>query len=135
MAVSFFGLLLLLLVGGGAALVVAGVVVARRGSGSGLACGKCGYATHGLTSLDCPECGSDLREVGIVRGKPKGSMAAVLITGGVVAALGLLLCGGLFTVRSTTPVPVTAPVKTGQVRSEEAKSKTARDEAIEDEGK
>lgn len=29
-------------------------------------CGACGYSTRGLTELICPECGSDLREVGIV---------------------------------------------------------------------
>jgi hypothetical protein len=29
-------------------------------------CGKCGYCVRGITSLICPECGSDLREVGII---------------------------------------------------------------------
>ncbi len=29
-------------------------------------CGQCGYAVEGLESMSCPECGSDLREVGIV---------------------------------------------------------------------
>jgi len=29
-------------------------------------CGKCGYCVHGLKSCICPECGSDLREVGIL---------------------------------------------------------------------
>jgi len=29
-------------------------------------CGSCGYPTRGLGSLDCPECGADLREAGIV---------------------------------------------------------------------
>ena len=29
-------------------------------------CGKCGYIVKGLTTLNCPECGSDLRDVGIV---------------------------------------------------------------------
>ncbi|MEA2711092.1 MAG: hypothetical protein QOF78_3693 [Phycisphaerales bacterium] len=30
------------------------------------ACGKCGYCVRGLAELTCPECGSDLREVGIL---------------------------------------------------------------------
>lgn len=30
------------------------------------ACGKCGYPTRGIGSLDCPECGADLREAGII---------------------------------------------------------------------
>lgn len=29
-------------------------------------CGKCGYIVKGLATLTCPECGSDLRDVGIV---------------------------------------------------------------------
>jgi hypothetical protein len=29
-------------------------------------CGKCRYIVHGLESFICPECGSDLREVGIL---------------------------------------------------------------------
>jgi hypothetical protein len=29
-------------------------------------CGKCGYCVRGVPGLVCPECGSDLREVGIV---------------------------------------------------------------------
>lgn len=29
-------------------------------------CGKCGYSVRGLDSFTCPECGSDLREVGIL---------------------------------------------------------------------
>lgn len=30
-------------------------------------CGKCGYSVRGATHFSCPECGSDLREVGITR--------------------------------------------------------------------
>jgi hypothetical protein len=30
-------------------------------------CGKCRYIVHGLEGFICPECGSDLREVGILR--------------------------------------------------------------------
>lgn len=29
-------------------------------------CGKCGYCVRGIEGLTCPECGSDLREVGIL---------------------------------------------------------------------
>jgi class 3 adenylate cyclase len=32
-------------------------------------CGHCGYAVTGLTTFTCPECGRDLREVGIVRSR------------------------------------------------------------------
>ena len=30
-------------------------------------CGNCGYNVRGLTTFKCPECGQDLREVGIDR--------------------------------------------------------------------
>jgi lipid-A-disaccharide synthase-like uncharacterized protein len=29
-------------------------------------CGQCGYVVRGISSLTCPECGSDLREVGVL---------------------------------------------------------------------
>src|SRR5262245_27162203 len=29
-------------------------------------CGSCGYCVRGLEGMICPECGSDLREVGIL---------------------------------------------------------------------
>jgi len=35
-------------------------------------CGACGYSVRGLTALCCPECGADLRGVGIVRRDPAG---------------------------------------------------------------
>src|SRR2546423_1574520 len=34
--------------------------------GTDAACGMCGYSVRGLDKLTCPECGSDLRRVGIV---------------------------------------------------------------------
>ena len=45
-------------------------VMSRRAVGNGKAgsdptCGKCGYCVRGISELICPECGSDLREVGI----------------------------------------------------------------------
>lgn len=59
------GLLLLAL-----GLLLAGVRVvralaARAARYHGPICGKCRYSTKGLTTLICPECGSDLRVVGI----------------------------------------------------------------------
>src|SRR5688572_27215796 len=35
---------------------------------AGPSCGRCGYLVQGLTTFTCPECGSDLRQVGIVGG-------------------------------------------------------------------
>ena len=43
------------------------LIVGRRRRGpTEPSCGNCGYLVHGLTTFTCPECGSDLREVGIV---------------------------------------------------------------------
>ena len=54
-------------------LVVLGIALAfgvlwrsRRATVPVPVCGKCSYAVQGLPSFTCPECGSDLREVGIV---------------------------------------------------------------------
>jgi predicted RNA-binding Zn-ribbon protein involved in translation (DUF1610 family) len=33
-------------------------------------CRCCGYNVRGLTGFRCPECGNDLKQVGIVRGRP-----------------------------------------------------------------
>lgn len=33
---------------------------------SGATCGQCGYIVRGLDSFECPECGADLREVGML---------------------------------------------------------------------
>ena len=38
----------------------------RPSGGAEPACGACGYSVRGLSTMICPECGSDLREVGIV---------------------------------------------------------------------
>jgi len=64
----FFGGLIMLLVVlvCAAALVALWAAALRRPRGGALpACGRCGYAVKGLTALSCPECGGDLREVGI----------------------------------------------------------------------
>ena len=38
----------------------------RRRRRTDAACGLCGYSLRGLDMLTCPECGSDLRRVGIL---------------------------------------------------------------------
>ena len=38
-----------------------------KNEGSSGCCGYCGYSVQGLTNMECPECGKDLREVGITR--------------------------------------------------------------------
>jgi class 3 adenylate cyclase len=43
------------------------------------ACGRCGYDVRGLPSFFCPECGSDLREVGITSGAPPSVMGLLIL--------------------------------------------------------
>jgi len=69
---------------GVAAVVVTFVVLLRRRGRSGTqpSCGQCGYAVQGLPTFTCPECGSDLRQVGIVtpgQARPLGPVARGLI--------------------------------------------------------
>ncbi|MFK7788509.1 MAG: hypothetical protein AB8C95_03305, partial [Phycisphaeraceae bacterium] len=52
-----------------------------------MSCGGCGYSVRGLQALNCPECGADLRHIGINRGQNSGSRAL-----GIVLTMG---CGGL----------------------------------------
>lgn len=59
------------------------------------ACGRCGYPARGITTVHCPECGADLREVGIVRpgqSQGQGTMALVLFAGSIIY---FILCGML----------------------------------------
>lgn len=85
----------------GFALLLAGVLLAgvqvvralaaRAARHHGPVCGQCGYSTHGLTTLICPECGSDLRVVGIsVNGRKPAGLDRLLVWGLAIAAgLGL----------------------------------------------
>jgi len=49
-----------------------------RSGGDLPTCAGCGYAVRGLTGLTCPECGADLREVGIVTPKQRGAVSPVM---------------------------------------------------------
>lgn len=64
--------------------------VFKQRTGSGLpVCGQCGYAVRGLGGLVCPECGADLREVGIVTPGRSGRVIPIVF----IIAWTLLLPG------------------------------------------
>lgn len=88
MIVSVF---VFVLVGG----LIAGLIMwSTSGSGTAtkeMACGSCGYAVKGLTQLNCPECGVDLREAGIRQTSSPGKRQAGMIL--TFACGGLLLVG------------------------------------------
>lgn len=97
MAMSLVGLIILLF----ALLVVAGLIAgivmwATGGSGGGqMSCGQCGYAARGLSGTSCPECGADLREVGIRPSGNPGRRTTGMVLTFVCGGLCLLGCGSM----------------------------------------
>ena len=79
-------------------------------------CGGCGYNIKGNVGFNCPECGADLRMVGIrPAGQRKGLPTAALITIVLVVILFMwVICTGLLflNVGDSTVVPARAPVGT-----------------------
>jgi hypothetical protein len=58
---------------------------------AGARCGACGYSTRGIGGFECPECGKDLREVGMI---PPGRITAGgPVPRGVLVFLWLLFSG------------------------------------------
>ncbi len=103
-------LLAVLIIGSGAI----GLAIFRGRSGHDSAipsCGKCGYASRGLTTFTCPECGSDLREVGIQRASSIHSpMLLMAVIGIVVGVVLLFVCasGTVLFRWASAPIPARA---------------------------
>lgn len=57
------------------------------------ACGRCGYPTRGISSFQCPECGTDLRVVGIVTGRHKAKAGSGCLVPGVFSVVVLIMAG------------------------------------------
>lgn len=86
------------------------------------ACERCGYGVAGLTALACPECGVDLRKMGIITPamelKRRGSLASALVGWTLVIGTLVVVCFGVWgmyfassgrtRVRNTTPQVTTA---------------------------
>lgn len=83
MAILLFPIILL-------GLIVCGIFVAKwmkpgtangQNASHGLpGCGQCGYPTRGISELICPECGADLRKVGIAKpGEGRSPLAGCLM--------------------------------------------------------
>ena len=114
----FFVLPILLVIGG----LIWGIMMWRTGSkpreGAGMGCGRCGYGVTGLTSMQCPECGADLRVVGIDKGNAQRRKLGILmsvISGGLLVLISLyfvmfFLTAAITSSRATT---IPAPSSTG----------------------
>ena len=88
------GALLFLIVLGVLAYVVFRGVRRSRGKVSEPSCGKCGYAVTGLETMVCPECGSDLRVVGIVTPAMQFKQRSSIIVPILTWAFLVLIVGG-----------------------------------------
>lgn len=98
MFLIIIALVVLAFIGLGAFAVIM-IVRSNKSTDSGT-CGKCGYSVTGLTEFQCPECGSDLREVGIAR-QTSGGGNGLLIAGlAIFGVMAMLCCGGFFTFAS-----------------------------------
>jgi predicted RNA-binding Zn-ribbon protein involved in translation (DUF1610 family) len=74
---------------------VAYLLFRRKRASADPVCGKCGYQVRGLTTFTCPECGSDLREVGILSAaKPRKTAADSRLRGKIIAIVGVWICIG-----------------------------------------
>jgi class 3 adenylate cyclase len=95
------------------ALVAASVFLLRQfrrrsqgSAGAEGACGHCGYLVRGLTTFTCPECGSDLRQVGITRRRgsaPAGPPRWPLLRASVLP-VAVWLVGGLIVIAIVSPL-------------------------------
>ena len=77
-------------------------------------CRACGYAVRGLPSFTCPECGRDLREVGIDTPGAARELARRSKALGAAAATAARAVGRVLTLKP----PVTSHVVTVECRSD-----------------
>ena len=81
----------------GCVRLVMGKLMKEDEDDGGAKCGGCGYAAEGLPGLRCPECGADLRKVGICVGRSKKERQIwvgklmIMISGPVLAVLVVLI--------------------------------------------
>ena len=92
-SISLAGIVLLLFLVVCFGLLMAAFLLGRRAGNRGGAstCGNCGYDVTGLTDLRCPECGSDLRQVGIIAGGTRRALSPYFIAGIWVVALTMVM--------------------------------------------
>ena len=69
------------------------LILIRRNDRGAAACGACGYITKALTTFNCPECGADLREVGITRHKHSHVPFFAAVSAGLFIAFVTIIAG------------------------------------------
>ena len=121
--------LLVLIVGG----LIYGIILmsggGSRGGSAEMSCGGCGYAVRGLEALNCPECGGDLRQIGINRGQRSGSRGAGITL--VVLCGGCLLFSAFSFLMFSRDVSPSKPVNIPSMPSQPAPNQSASSSQIE----
>lgn len=104
MVVPFLLLLVLVIV----AAVIGSLVATKRNFDrrklTGPVCGGCGYSVTGLTVMTCPECGKDLRTVGILT--PSTPRGTSVVAGTIKFTLLLAFIAAVATAGVESVVPV-----------------------------
>jgi len=95
-----FLVLALLFVAGIVGLIILLIARARQPRVQQASCGKCRYAVEGLSTMTCPECGSDLRAVGIItpRSSPRAGPQLWVILWTILLPLPALLISRMIVV-------------------------------------
>jgi DNA-directed RNA polymerase subunit RPC12/RpoP len=81
--------------------VIVGVVIFRLYKQASdkppLSCPACSYPVKGISTLNCPECGADFREVGITPGDQAGKHRKLvsIVVGSVVAVIAAIALAAL----------------------------------------
>jgi len=102
----------LLLIVGLALMLIMRARSKRRGP-TAPSCGACGYAVAGLESLKCPECGADLREVGIVTPSTRAPSVLPVVFLSSLALGFVLLIGATVLNRALWAATQPAPTRYG----------------------
>ena len=90
-------MLLIVVLGLVVAAIAVIVVLGRRGGLRRPSCGSCGYAVAGLDGLICPECGADLRDVGIKTPGGAGNPWVVPFAIAVLWSIGMTIVASIVT--------------------------------------
>jgi len=117
--------------------IILWITSGKGGTKGEMSCGGCGYAVRGLESLNCPECGADLRMVGITRGQGAGKRGlgiALTLGCGALLMLGCFMSMMWVSVGSSSPAsaPAQAPTKSYPALPSPQNAITIEDQDTED---
>src|SRR5690348_16120877 len=77
-----------------------------------MVCGKCQYPVRGISTFQCPECGADLREVGIVPPGSRKSNAGARASALIAWTILIFIISSIASAKIFTFVPRTSTTQT-----------------------